>query len=70
MNPGYQRRESKMELKDFARSRAALEEADNAVVARIRPLPADVVPSKHFQEQVRLQLLQLDGKAAMSRQAA
>ena len=45
-----------MELKDFARSKAAIEEADDALVARIRPLPADVLPSKRFLEQVRLQL--------------
>ena len=60
-----------MELKDFAAGRAALDAFETAVVARIRPLPADVVPSKHFQEQTRLRLLQLDdAKTADSRQAA
>ena len=59
-----------MELKDFVQSRAVLDDIDVEVVAKIRPLPADIVPSKRFQEQTRLRLLQLNAPDRATRQAA
>ena len=59
-----------MELKDFIAHRDAIEETLDAVVAKIRPLPADIAPSEGFRRRMRLQLLQLESGAKRSAQQA
>ena len=61
-----------MELKHPDSPQAVQDEALEAVVAKIRPLPENVVPSERFREQMRLRLLQLQPErrqAAPSRAA-
>ena len=53
---------------DFIRSR--YEAQEHAIVAKIRPLPVDVLPSKQFVSETRVQLLRLIAGESASRKAA
>ena len=54
-----------MEIKQFATLDPELE----ALAAKIKPLPADVVPSAKFVAEMRLRILQLEKPAAVRRAA-
>jgi hypothetical protein len=49
-----------MDLRDFGTADQPTSDQDlNAVAARIRPLPANIVPSERFMEKMRARLLGL-----------
>lgn len=52
-----------MKRKDLSESQSEPEDLVEAVVAKIRPLPATVLPSEHFLKQMRLRLLSLQSQA-------
>jgi hypothetical protein len=54
-----------MEIKQFATLDPELE----ALASKIKPLPADIVPSEQFVAQMRLRILQLNPPAAEQRAA-
>ena len=49
-----------MELKQFVSQQMEQDDVLSKVVAMIRPLPANVVPSEGFRAETRLRLLELD----------
>ena len=54
-----------MEIKQFATLDPELE----ALAAKIKPLPADIVPSEKFVAEMRLRILQLEKPEAVRRAA-
>ena len=54
-----------MEIKQFATLDPELE----ALASKIKPLPADIVPSDKFVEEMRLRILQLEKPMAERRAA-
>jgi hypothetical protein len=54
-----------MEIKQFATLDPELE----ALAAKIKPLPEDIVPSAKFVAEMRLRILQLEQPAAVRRAA-